>query len=1030
MKNYFSNLQHCVQIAIPIVIIQLIFVFTASLNAQYFGQNKVQYEDFKFEVLKTEHFDIYFYPEEKEAIEVAARMAERWYFRHSKLLGRELPGRQPLILYASHPQFEQTNAIQGQLGEGTGGVTEALKRRIVLPYGGPLGDTDHVIGHELVHAFQYGLTSPGGKGTLVSGIPGALRLPLWFIEGMDEYLSLGPMDAHTAMWMRDAFKNDKLPGRLQLEDPRFFPYRFGQAFLAYLGGRFGDGKIGELLTAGGEAKDIYRGIKKIIGVGADTLINDWHAALKATYEPLQKYTGTPDDVARLLIAKKTGSGSLNIAPALSPDGKNIIFFSEKDLFAINLFLGDAETGKIKRSIVKSERDPHLESLQFINSAGAWSSDGKRVVYASIVKGRPALNVLDVERDRKIDEFRFPMLGEILNPTWSPDGGQIAFSALVGGFTDLFIYDVESGDLRRVSQDPYSDLQPSWSPNGRFLAFVTDRFSSDLQTLQTGRYQIAIYDSQSGEVSVLNTFSRGKSINPQWSPDSRSLYFLSDFSGITNVYRLEIDSGALFQITNVFTGISGITSISPALSSATGTDALVFCAFEKGEYNIYRIDDPRMLAGKPVSEIPVAIEPAMLPPQLRESAIMAGLDDPVKGLPKKSVGSIHNYRPHISLDYIGQPYIAGGVSNYGAQLGGGASLYWSDMLGNRNLSTGLQIQSDGRFTDIAGLVGYTNMRKRLNWGAALQQIPYPFDQVAAGIGTIDTSSTQVYIEQRFRQRQINRNATTFAAYPFNRATRVEFAANITNITFSTKLETRAFDLNTGRKVLDTTEDIPSPDALTLGGGSAAFVYDNSIFGATSPIFGQRSRLEVSPTFGTLNFVTVLADYRRYFLPVRPFTLAFRALHYGRYGSGGEDNRIFPLFIGYQSFVRGYDSRSFDANECVPTGTDDCPVFNQLFGSRMAVANAELRFPLLGALGLGGGYFGFLPLETGVFYDAGVAWTSDDKATFLGGDRDIIKSFGFSMRFNMFGFAIMELDYVKPLDRPEKGWIWQFNFTPGF
>ena len=57
------------------------------------------------------------------------------------LLQPRASGRQPLILYASHPDFQQTNAIDGDIGEGTGGVTEALRRRIVLPIGGPLGDT-------------------------------------------------------------------------------------------------------------------------------------------------------------------------------------------------------------------------------------------------------------------------------------------------------------------------------------------------------------------------------------------------------------------------------------------------------------------------------------------------------------------------------------------------------------------------------------------------------------------------------------------------------------------------------------------------------------------------------------------------------------------------------------------------------------------------------------------------------------------------------------------------------------------------
>src|SRR6187402_1396322 len=130
----------------------------STVGAQYFGRNKVQYRTFDFQILKTEHFDLYYYPEEAEAAAIVARLAERWHSRLSRFFGHELRGRQPLILYAVAAHFRQTNAIEGLIGEGTGGVTEALRRRVVLPMSGSLADSDHVLGHELVHAFQFDLT--------------------------------------------------------------------------------------------------------------------------------------------------------------------------------------------------------------------------------------------------------------------------------------------------------------------------------------------------------------------------------------------------------------------------------------------------------------------------------------------------------------------------------------------------------------------------------------------------------------------------------------------------------------------------------------------------------------------------------------------------------------------------------------------------------------------------------------------------------------------------------------------------------
>ena len=209
MKGHFTLVATalCLLLGLPTVSIA---------QGGYFGRNKVQYREFDFKVLKTDHFDIYYYPEEEQAAQLASRMAERWYTRLSQLLNHQLSTRQPLILYASGAHFRQTNAIQGELGEGTGGVTEAFKRRIVLPFAGPIADSDHVLGHELVHAFQYDIT-----GTNVSsGAIGALALPLWFIEGMAEYLSLGPVDPLTAMWMREATRREQLPDVDKLDNPK------------------------------------------------------------------------------------------------------------------------------------------------------------------------------------------------------------------------------------------------------------------------------------------------------------------------------------------------------------------------------------------------------------------------------------------------------------------------------------------------------------------------------------------------------------------------------------------------------------------------------------------------------------------------------------------------------------------------------------------------------------------------------------------------------------------------------------------
>ena len=1006
-----------------------------STIAQEFGQNKMQYEDFNFKILQTKHFDIYYYPEEEQAAKITAKLAERWYSRLSSIFGYDLSSRQPLIVYASHPQFQQTNTTAGDISEGVGGFTEPFKRRIVIPLAGPLAETDHVIGHELVHAFQYDSTGHKG-GEQAFNSPGLESLPLWFVEGMAEYFSIGYKDPNTAMWMRDAVKNQKvLPSISQLADPNYFPYRYGQALLAYIGGRWGDKKIVDLLLASGRRGNLDRAIQRELGVGADTLSRQWHADTYAAYAGFSQLKKSSSDYGQILISKKEDGGHYNIGPVLSPDGKNIIFFSEKDLFSIDLFLADANSGKIKKNILSTAFDPHFESLQFINSAGTWSPQGDQVAFGIITAGRPALSILDLKKDKEVREIPFKDMGEILNPSWSPDGRYIVFSAIVGGLSDMYVYDLKDNKLNRITDDAYADIQPAWSPDGSKIAFVTDRFTTDLDNLQLGDYHLALYDVSNKTIQPIDCFDKGKHSSPQWSADGSELYFISDQSGISNIYRYKFDTKKIYQLTDLYTGVSGITSISPALSVATNSNRLVYSVYENSNYNIYAIDSLASVQGKIVpGDVPniapytmvgeniLQTDPAILPPVKRKDEELTSIiKNPDLGLANADSLKYKNYKSKFSLDYLGQPYIMGGVDQYGAVVGGGISLYWSDMLGNQNLLTMGQIQYDKGFsTDITAVLGYQNNKHRLNWGVLLEQIPYTLDQYTSGYGILDSSL--VYAEQQYRIQQLDRGLNGFFAYPFSRTTRMEFSTGINHISFDQRVRTMIYDYYSGAEISNKVQKLPVPGSLTLGNLSTAFVYDNSIYGATSPIDGQRSRVELSPTFGSLSMYTILADYRHYFLPIRPVTLAFRIMHYGRYGGSAEDSRINPLYIGYQDFVRGYDSNSFNYNEY--------PVFEQLLGSKMAVSNLEVRFPLLGLFRLGEGYYGYLPLETGAFYDAGVTWNKGEKPKFLGGDREVVRSYGLLARFNLFGYAVVELDYVKPIDRPQQGWMWQFNFTPGF
>jgi Tol biopolymer transport system component len=988
----------------------------SSLNAQYFGRNKVQYESFKFRVMKTEHFDVYFYPEDQEAAKIGARLAERWYARLSRIFNHQLRGRQPLILYASSPDFQQTTAIPDLIGEGTGGVTEITKRRIILPLGASLADSDHVIGHELVHAFQFDITSQGAP-RYASEAPTALRLPLWFIEGQAEYLSIGPVDANTSMWMRDITRRDKIPSIKKLENPEYFPYRYGQALWAYITGRWGDAAVAKIMKAVSRTGDYKMAFKRVLGVSEDALSKDWQKSLKEAYTPLSSVTQLHAEDSRPLIAASL-MNMYNVSPSISPNGKDIVYLSTRDLFSIDLYLGDAKTGRIKRKLTNTALNPHFESLESIRSSGCWSADGKQFVFGAINKGKPVLTIMNMEKGDIAREVSFPQLSEILSPTWSPDGRFVAFSALVGGLSDIFIYDLNTGNLKRMTDDPYGDLYPSWAPDGHSIAFSTERFSTDLSLMNIGTLELALMNPETGDIQKVPGFSGAKNINPQWSADSKSLFFLSDQNGISDIYRIDLENQKIYEVTNIYTGVSGITESSPAISVSQESGQLAYTLYDEDKFSIFTIDSAQALVGKELISKLGEVNPSILPPRkAQEGELLGLLKNPLFGLPKETEFRVSDYKPSLKLDNVSQPQVAIGADRFGSYGGGGIALSFSDMLGYHTVVGVTDIYS--QLVDTTALVGYQNSQHRLNWGAVAMRIPYIYGYyITEGPGS-DYGMPFNDVIQETINRFIDYQVSGFAFYPFNQLQRFEVSAGFRLIDYNTVAYTYGYDY-TYNLVYYDKQSLAAPPSLKFATSSAALVYDSSFFGATSPLIGQSYRLEVAPYLGSINFYSLLADYRRYFMPIRPFTLAFRLMHYGRYGKGAED--LYPLYLGYDYFVRGYDYNSFATNENFD--------YNRLFGSKMMVANAELRFPLFNVLGIGRGFYGILPVEFFLFYDAGVVWRNDDKAWFLGGERKPLTSAGIGLRMNLLGYLVIGLNYVKPFDRPDKNWRFQFSIIPGF
>jgi hypothetical protein len=997
-------------------------------GAQYFGRNKVPYERFKFDVLKTPFWDVHYYGSEAAAARDAARMLERWNTRLSGVMSHTLTARKPVILYADHPDFQQTNVISSQLTEGTGGVTESMLDRMVLPFTGSYAETDHVLGHEAVHVFQYDIANKESKALQFE------RMPLWLVEGMAEYLSVGPEDAHTAMWLRDALQRNDLPTIEQLTTSgKYFPYRYGEALWAYIAGTWGDPMVTRLFRESLEV-GFDQATLRVLALRSDSLSLRWHDAIRTAYTPRLEGRTAPRATGRTVVAGKKGRPEYFVGPAISPDGRLLAYF-HSGITGGELKLADATTGADLGTLAAPGLSTQFDALSFLYSAGSWSPDGKRLAFVSYADGDNEVDIVAI--DSRVVERRIKPagVGAITTVAWSPDGATLAFSGMTGGMSDLYLFDLSSGTTRRLTNDRYADLQPAWSHDGRRIAFVSDREQpliegtepgSDFGKLSYAPLRLAMLDVASGRVEVVGGFAGAKHLNPQFSPDGRSLLFVSDRGGYSDIYRLDLETGATFQVTTTATGISGIAESSPALSVARGTGDVFFSVFEEGGLLLATLE-AAATAGEALVAFAggVPATAALLPGGATGSnrVVATYVTDFATGLPGDSAFTAGPYRAGLRLAYVGAPSLGVGVGGpFGTTIQGGASAGFTDVLGNHFL--GVAAMASGTLRDMGGQLLYVNSERRWTWGASAERIPYLYAyNVLTGEG-IDYVLAHISVTGGSLLTQYARNATN----------RFELSAGYQH--YGYYYESSTFN---GLDLSEATQlDAPTP--LGLGIASAAYVGDAATMGFTSPIAGTRYRFEASPTIGSLNYQSYLADYRTY-NRMGQLSLAFRGIHYGRYGRDGDSDRIGAVFLGDPSLVRGYSYDSFRASECNPsapgTGSIDgstCPQFDRLLGSRVAVANLELRIPLFGARGLGLIETVFPPLEIAPFLDAGVAWTGSSapvwSLTSNSSDRTPVVSAGVTSRLNLFGFAVLEVYYARPWQRPGRGGVWGFNLLPGW
>ncbi|MCX7878275.1 MAG: BamA/TamA family outer membrane protein [Ignavibacteria bacterium] len=788
----------------------LLSLFTVSIYSQYvgFGRNKVQYNNFNWHTLSTEHFKIFYYPEMKELAEIGAAYAEESYRIHQQNFNYSLIDTVPIIFYSTPSHFRETNTTPGLIPDGVGGFFEFIKGRVVIPFDGSLSNFRHVIRHELCHVF------------MTAKIGNILRLhrqsldrlpPLWFTEGLAEYWST-EWDATAEMIIKDAVLNDYMVGLDDWERfyGSFFMYKMGQNALMYIAEKYGKEKILQIIENIWMSEDFETVMEKTIGRDYRAFDRDWLYDLKKKY-----FTEFSSEDAPSAVSSPVYTGGFGHKPAYYKDNKKeeVYFIGNKTgytcLFKVNLKKPEEVI-----TVIEGEKSERFEEFHYFRTGLDISASGI-LAFSTKSGASDALHFYDVKNEKLITSFHFDNIVQINSPSFSSDGSKIIFSAMdFGGKCDLYEFSIKDKKLERLTNDYYDDRDPNYSPDGKYLVFSSDRTYAGKES----NYNLFIMRYEDKSIHYLTSGDQ-VDFSPDFSPDGRKIVYTSTRGGIQNIWLADItEEDNILKISGAQT--KKITNFTTAAFDPrwAGNEKIIFASFENKKLSVRLMETEDSLIQNPKSVYSLNFG------KINELWKW----NKIRGIPRKNE---LKYKREYSLDIATTNINADPV--FGASAGGILAL--SDLLGNdqyyflvyNNSETGAEF-----FKSFNVAVSRVSLGQRLNYAYGVYHLS----------GTrYDFGDAFSYFERTF--------GGYFAmSYPLSFFRRIEASISLAN----------------SRRSL--TEDKINRRALLLT-NSLSYTRDNSIWGPTGPIDGNRLNTTIAYTtdiqFGNVNYYTFIFDYRRYF-----------------------------------------------------------------------------------------------------------------------------------------------------------------------
>lgn len=857
----------------------------AAAFPQGFGKNKVRYDTFAWREYATPHFRISYYDRVEPSLGKLASFAESAYDELARRLNFQIPEPIPLIAYATHADFEQTNVIVAFIPEGVGAFAEPARNRMVLPVDLPDAELQKLIQHELVHIFQYEILFQGKLGKALASRP-----PQWFMEGMASYLA-DDEDARARAVMRDASASDQVPS-VEANPEGYFAYRFGHMVFKFVEAEWGVEGLRDFIfefrnTLG---SGVGRAIKRTFDLDIDEFDSRFRSWLRKYYQEQILGRGDPREFGPAFRAQEE-INSVEASPAVSPSGDLIAAFTTAKE-RVDLALFGVPDRRLYRYLSRGFTTRYQYLIAQLLTTGpvrgrdlAFSPDGNQVaVFARRERGRVLL-LVDALGGGIGKEYAIPV-DQAGQPAYSPDGTLIAFHAFDRGQGDIYLLDTATGAVRNFTDSPTFDAAPTFSPDGAFLVY------SSTQGETTKLFRAPLANSSAKEQL---TFGPGDDEGAWFSPDGTTLYFASDRDqGIFDLYALNLASGSLSRLTRVIGA-----ALNPVAVPTRDGERVVYQGYHRGRWRLF-IADPSQAT--PV-EAPAEVEAK--PQQQPFVPAVTVTIDPAKAQEVRTYKLFpDNVQVLVGVNqdqtFVSQTYLS-----------------FADHYGDRRLD--ILLESVSSFSNF--LVQYANLSRRRQWGVAA------LDNRSYYVLVDPTSFRTVEREQIWRET----GAYVFGSLPLSVYHRVEGAAGYLS---------RSAGFIT---VLPNGQPVWLRQSDQLAFTQVGMVGDTTVWRDYGPHAGRRWKVTLTGAFGLggdggLISRGISLDARQYIPLSRRNELALRL-----FGSFHDGDRPSYTWFGGLDTLRGFDYRSFVGNYAFYTNLEwRFPLIDHLVFPWLYINNVRGRF----------------------------------------------------------------------------------------